>query len=106
MDRIPKTMAIVGAGVIECEYASIFTALGVETAFMDSRDRLLPFLDVEICCRLRSLGLEFHPKDRLARTERIDFSSPGARSKRKLPCLLRDVVARWKSSNLNDRTDH
>jgi pyruvate/2-oxoglutarate dehydrogenase complex dihydrolipoamide dehydrogenase (E3) component len=29
MDRIPKTMAIVGGGVIGSEYASIFTALGV-----------------------------------------------------------------------------
>ncbi len=76
MDRIPKSMAIVGGGVIGCEYASIFTALGVEMALIDSRDRLLPFLDPEISealrCRLTSLGLQFHPKERLVRTERIN----------------------------------
>jgi NAD(P) transhydrogenase len=76
MDRIPKSMAIIGGGVIGCEYASIFTALGVEMALIDSRDRLLPFLDPEISealrCRLTSLGLQFHPKERLVRTERIN----------------------------------
>ena len=76
MDRIPKSMAIVGGGVIGCEYASIFAALGVETALIDSRDRLLPFLDPEISetlrCRLTGLGLQFHPKERLLRTERVD----------------------------------
>src|SRR5947209_20607741 len=29
LDRLPRTLAVVGAGVIGCEYASIFAALGV-----------------------------------------------------------------------------
>src|SRR5882672_10160455 len=61
MDRIPKSMIVVGGGVIGCEYASIFTALGVEVTLVDGRERLLPFLDAEISERLRahlvSLGL-------------------------------------------------
>ncbi len=61
MDRIPKSMIVVGGGVIGCEYASIFTALGVAVTLVDGRDRLLPFLDAEISERLRfhlsSLGL-------------------------------------------------
>jgi NAD(P) transhydrogenase len=68
MDRIPKSMVVVGGGVIGCEYASIFTALGVEVSLVDSRDRLLTFLDAEISDRLRErlsgLGLKFYFQER------------------------------------------
>ncbi len=53
MDRIPKSLAVIGGGVIGCEYASIFAALGVDVTLVDGRDRLLPFLDSEISDRLR-----------------------------------------------------
>jgi NAD(P) transhydrogenase len=63
MDRIPKSLAVIGGGVIGCEYVSIFVALGVEVALVDGRDRLLPFLDAEISERLRvrlaGLGVNF-----------------------------------------------
>jgi len=63
MERIPRGLAVVGGGVIGCEYASIFTALGVEVVLVDGRDRILPFLDVEISERLRErlsgLGVKF-----------------------------------------------
>ena len=39
---------MVGAGVIGCEYASIFAALGVRVTLVDQRPRLLPFVDAEI----------------------------------------------------------
>jgi len=48
LDRLPKTLAVVGAGVIGCEYASIFAALGVRVTLIDQRHRLLPFVDAEI----------------------------------------------------------
>jgi NAD(P) transhydrogenase len=48
LDRLPRTLAVVGAGVIGCEYASIFAALGVRVTLIDKRDRLLPFVDTEI----------------------------------------------------------
>lgn len=58
LDRLPRRMAVVGTGVIGCEYASIFTALGIEVTLLGGRDRLLPFLDREISERLRlQLGL-------------------------------------------------
>jgi NAD(P) transhydrogenase len=41
-------MAVVGAGVIGCEYASIFAALGVEVHLINNRPYLLPFVDREI----------------------------------------------------------
>ncbi|MCA9670142.1 MAG: Si-specific NAD(P)(+) transhydrogenase [Myxococcales bacterium] len=45
---LPRTMAVVGAGVIGIEYASMFAALGVEVTVVDRRDRPLEFLDHEI----------------------------------------------------------
>lgn len=48
LDRIPKSLAIIGAGVIGCEYASIFAALGIEVTLIDGRTELLGNLDREI----------------------------------------------------------
>ncbi|HYI92852.1 MAG TPA: Si-specific NAD(P)(+) transhydrogenase [Bryobacteraceae bacterium] len=48
LDRLPRTLAVVGAGVIGCEYASMFAALGVRVTLVDRRPRLLPFVDCEI----------------------------------------------------------
>ena len=63
LDRIHRTMTVVGGGVIGVEYASIFKALGVEVTLVESRDRLLPFVDEEIAQRLRrrleGLGVRF-----------------------------------------------
>lgn len=46
--RVPRTMTIVGAGVIGVEYASMFGALGTKVTVVDKRDRVLGFLDGEI----------------------------------------------------------
>ena len=48
LDRLPRTLAIVGAGVIGLEYASIFAILGVRVTLIDMMPRLLPFVDSEI----------------------------------------------------------
>src|SRR6266478_1572211 len=73
MDRIPKSLAVIGGGVIGCEYASIFKALGVDVTLVDGRDRLLPFLDNEISDRLRdrlaALGMHYLLNERPIKTE-------------------------------------
>jgi NAD(P) transhydrogenase len=48
MTSMPKSLAVVGAGVIGCEYASIFAALGVDVHLIDGRTTLLPNIDREI----------------------------------------------------------
>jgi NAD(P) transhydrogenase len=48
LDHLPRSLAIVGAGVIGLEYASMFAALGVRVTIIDKRRRLLPFVDAEI----------------------------------------------------------
>ncbi|MDX1958208.1 MAG: Si-specific NAD(P)(+) transhydrogenase [Leptospiraceae bacterium] len=44
----PHSITIYGAGVIGCEYASIFRNLGVKVNLVNTRDKLLSFLDDEI----------------------------------------------------------
>ncbi|MCB9596587.1 MAG: Si-specific NAD(P)(+) transhydrogenase [Sandaracinaceae bacterium] len=64
IERLPDSMTILGGGVIGCEYACMFAALGVKVSLVDARDQILPFLDHEIVARLeaamRHLGIELH----------------------------------------------
>jgi len=48
LTELPRSLAVLGAGVIGCEYATIFAALGVRVTLIDKRPRLLPFVDHEI----------------------------------------------------------
>jgi len=48
LDYQPQHIVIYGAGVIGCEYASIFRGLSVKTDLINTRDRLLSFLDAEM----------------------------------------------------------
>ncbi|MFI5101133.1 MAG: Si-specific NAD(P)(+) transhydrogenase [Actinomycetes bacterium] len=58
MDKVPRTMVVVGAGVIGIEYASMFAALGTRVTVVESRDRMLEFCDSEVVDALR-----FHLRD-------------------------------------------
>jgi len=48
LDKIPRTLIVVGAGVTGVEYASIFSALDIEVTLIDGREKLLGFLDREL----------------------------------------------------------
>ena len=52
LDELPRSLAVVGAGVVGCEYASILAALGVRVTLVDQRNRLLPFVDEEVAAEL------------------------------------------------------
>jgi NAD(P) transhydrogenase len=53
IQKIPKSLIILGGGVIGSEYATIFAALGVKVTLLDRGDRLLKFLDQEISAELK-----------------------------------------------------
>jgi NAD(P) transhydrogenase len=56
LDRLPSTMVVIGAGVIGCEYASMFAAMNVHVTLIEPRSELLSFLDADMSEALR-LGL-------------------------------------------------
>jgi NAD(P) transhydrogenase len=78
--RMPKSMTVLGAGVIGVEYASIFAALGIAVTLVDTRAQLLPYLDREIADVLRAelgrLGITFLSGASYQRIERIDGQPP------------------------------
>ena len=63
LDRIPRTLLVVGAGVIGIEFASMFAALGTKVTVVDGRAEMLDFCDREIVdalrFHLRDLGMMF-----------------------------------------------
>jgi NAD(P) transhydrogenase len=74
LQQLPRTLAVVGAGVIGIEYASMFAALGVQVTVIDQRPRPLEFLDQEIgdelIHQLRKSDVMFRCGDAV---ERIDI---------------------------------
>lgn len=83
LPRMPRSMIVLGAGVIGVEYASIFAALGVSVTLVDTRAELLPYLDREIAGLLRRelvrLGIVYVSNDHYAGVERIDGVPPMVR---------------------------
>ena len=79
MSEFPKSMVIVGAGVIGCEYATIFSNFGKTKVFLiDRSDRVLPFEDEDISDliskNLKEKGVTIHSKAQLERLEQKDGS--------------------------------
>lgn len=52
LNTLPKDILIVGGGVIGCEFASIFSQLGVQVTIIELMDRILPLEDREISVKL------------------------------------------------------
>ena len=73
LQRVPKTMAAIGAGVIGSEYGCTFTALGAKVHIIDVRDKLLPFLDAEVSQALTAAmersGVTFHWNESVQKCE-------------------------------------
>ena len=65
LPKIPRRMIVIGGGVIGCEYACMFAALGVRVTLINAKERLLQQLDAEVSDALRQqmtsrLGISVH----------------------------------------------
>lgn len=76
LGHTPRSLTIYGAGVIGCEYASIFCNLDVKVNLVNTRERLLSFLDDEITdalsYHLRNQGVVIRHDETCARVEAGD----------------------------------
>jgi len=90
LPRMPRSMIVLGAGVIGVEYAAIFSALGLDVTLVDTREQLLPYLDREIAERLqremRQMGMLIVHGDHYQSIERIE---PGKGQPPRIRCLTR-----------------
>ena len=73
LDTVPRSLAILGGGVAGCEYASIFAALGVHVSIIDSKPRLLPWLDAELSLAMQDAfsdaGIDMYQQLRATKLE-------------------------------------
>ncbi len=76
VDLHVKSISIFGAGVIGCEYASMFRNLEIKVNLVNNRDRLLDFLDEEIVdalsYHLRERGVIIRHREQFDRVEACD----------------------------------
>lgn len=70
---IPPTMLVAGGGVIGCEYACMFAALGIKVSLIEGRERLLGFMDPEVshvlASNMTAMGIELHMNEALDKVE-------------------------------------
>jgi NAD(P) transhydrogenase len=76
LQRIPRTLVVVGAGVVGIEFASMFAALGTKVTVIDGRSDMLDFCDREIVealrFHLRDFGMVFRFGEIVTRVDRRD----------------------------------
>jgi len=74
--RLPRSLTVVGAGVIGIEYATIFSALDVQVTVIEPRPTFLDFVDKEIVeefvHQLRDRGVNFRMGSPVARVEKAN----------------------------------
>src|ERR1044071_2864565 len=93
LENIPKTLIVVGGGVIGVEYASMFAALGVRVILVEKQPRLLSFVDSEmveaLCYHLRDNRVTLRLNEEVASVE--EAADPGQEAEK-------PVVANLKSN--------
>lgn len=79
LEEIPRSMIVVGAGVIGIEYAIMFATLGVDVTVVDGRERLLDFCDREIVDTLlyhaRALGMTFRLGEEVTQIKKLNATN-------------------------------
>ena len=73
---MPHSLVVAGGGVIGCEYACMFAALGMHVNLVEGRGRLLSFMDMDISATLaqsmRNMGIVIHLNDAIELVETGD----------------------------------
>ena len=73
LDVIPESMLVIGGGVIGCEYACMFAALGVRVSIVEKSEKIVGGMDSEISIslksRMESAGIKFFMGDSVIKIE-------------------------------------
>jgi NAD(P) transhydrogenase len=102
----PRSITIYGAGVIGCEYASIFRGLSIKVNLINTRDKLLSFLDDEIvdalAYHLREQGVVIRHSEEY---ERVEADDRGVRVHLKSNKVLQSDVLLWAQGRTGNSDD-
>jgi len=114
MDDFPESMVIVGAGVIGCEYATIFSGFGkTKVHLIDKGDRILPFEDADIVevieRNMENNGVLIHRNSRLIRMEvkheRVEYELEYDDGSKEVFNVAKALVAVGRTPNYEDLWD-
>jgi dihydrolipoamide dehydrogenase len=114
MDEFPESMVIVGAGVIGCEYATIFSGFGkTKVHLIDKGSRILPFEDEDIVNvierNMENNGVLIHRNSRLIRMEvkrgRVEYELEYDDSSKEVFNVEKALVAVGRTPNYEDLWD-
>ena len=89
LETLPKTIIVVGGGVIGVEYACMLATLGIKVTLVEGRDEVLGFLDHEITeafqYQMRRMGITLRLGEKVAKIEEISPDHPEVRSAAAVP---------------------
>src|SRR3954454_3473424 len=89
LQHLPKTMIVVGGGVIGVEYACMLATLGVKVTLIEGRSEVLGFLDHEITeafqYQMRRMGITLRLGEKVAKIEEISPDHPDVRAAASVP---------------------
>lgn len=114
IDDFPASMVIVGAGVIGCEYATIFSGFGkTKVHLIDKGDRILPFEDPDVVQvierNMENSGVLIHRNSRLIRMEvrngRVEYELEYNDGGKEIFCVEKALVAVGRTPNYEDLWD-
>lgn len=97
IEKMPKSLAVIGGGVIGTEFASFFSSFGIEVHVIEMLDEIIPFMDGELAGMLRKEMKErvtFHLGCKVEKIDggRITFSSGDDPSGGKTEELSADMI--------------
>jgi dihydrolipoamide dehydrogenase len=73
LEKAPKTMAVIGAGAVGCEFADIFNAFGTKVTLIEALPRILPIEDAEasdvVAKSYRKRGIAVHAGARVVKAD-------------------------------------
>jgi NAD(P) transhydrogenase len=76
LDKLPRTLTVIGGGVIGLEYASMAATLGIHVTLVEKRSGILDFVDQELVealqYHLRGVGLTFRLGEEVEAVERLE----------------------------------
>ncbi|NBP68562.1 MAG: NAD(P)/FAD-dependent oxidoreductase, partial [Cytophagia bacterium] len=114
LSDFPESMVIVGAGVIGCEYATIFSGFGkTKVHLIDKGDRILPFEDDDVVKvierNMENNGVLIHRNSRLVRMEikhgRVEYELEYTDSSKEVFNVEKALVSVGRVPNLEDLWD-
>jgi NAD(P) transhydrogenase len=88
---LPKSMIVVGGGVIGCEYVCMMATLGVKVTLVEGRREVLGFLDTEIIeafqYQMRRMGVTLRLGEKVAKIEKLTPEQSAAKGDPAVPLV-------------------